>query len=74
MVSAFYLSNVEQYLNMDGIWMDFCAQRVARCRSTRPASSSARTAAAAARASAAARSLNQGLYPMVADLKLCAGQ
>ena len=25
MVSAFYLSNVEQYLNMDGIWMDFCA-------------------------------------------------
>src|SRR4029453_11307669 len=24
-VSAFYLSNVEQYLNMDGIWMDFCA-------------------------------------------------
>ena len=23
-VSAFYLSNVEQYLNMDGIWMDFC--------------------------------------------------
>jgi len=24
LVSAFYLSNVEQYLNMDGIWMDFC--------------------------------------------------
>ncbi len=24
-VSAFYLSNVEQYLNMDGIWMDFCS-------------------------------------------------
>ena len=23
-VSAFYLSNVEQYLNMDGLWMDFC--------------------------------------------------
>ena len=25
LVSAFYLSNVEQYLNMDGIWTDFCA-------------------------------------------------
>ena len=24
-VSAFYLSNVEQYLTMDGIWNDFCA-------------------------------------------------
>jgi hypothetical protein len=24
MVSAFYLSNVEQYLEMDGIWDDFC--------------------------------------------------
>lgn len=23
-VSAFYLSNVEQYLQMDGYWMDFC--------------------------------------------------
>jgi hypothetical protein len=25
LVSAFYLSNVEQYLRMDGIWTDFCA-------------------------------------------------
>jgi hypothetical protein len=24
-VSAFYLSNVEQYLRQDGIWRDFCA-------------------------------------------------
>ncbi len=24
-VSAFYLSNVEQYLSQDGIWMNFCA-------------------------------------------------
>lgn len=24
-VSAFYLSNVEQYLRMDGIWRDFCS-------------------------------------------------
>jgi hypothetical protein len=23
-VSAFYLSNVEQYLRQDGIWSDFC--------------------------------------------------
>src|SRR5438552_15436487 len=25
MVSAFYLSNVEQYLRQDGIWVNFCA-------------------------------------------------
>ncbi|HTK29974.1 MAG TPA: hypothetical protein VL309_10500 [Vicinamibacterales bacterium] len=25
LVSAFYLSNVEQYLRMDGLWADFCA-------------------------------------------------
>ena len=24
-VSAFYLSNVEQYLNMDGLWATFCS-------------------------------------------------
>jgi hypothetical protein len=24
-VSAFYLSNVEQYLNMDGLWLTFCS-------------------------------------------------
>ena len=24
-VAAFYLSNVEQYLNMDGLWATFCA-------------------------------------------------
>ena len=24
LISAFYLSNVEQYLNMDGVWTDFC--------------------------------------------------
>ena len=24
-VSAFYLSNVEQYLNQQGVWRDFCA-------------------------------------------------
>jgi hypothetical protein len=24
-VSAFYLSNVEQYLNRDGVWRTFCA-------------------------------------------------
>ncbi len=24
-VAAFYLSNVEQYLNQDGIWQQFCA-------------------------------------------------
>jgi hypothetical protein len=70
-VSAFYLSNVEQYLNMDGLWMDFCAnasslpidetsQFIRSYRGNGP--------------NFGGGSLNQGLYPMVADLKLCAGQ
>ena len=25
LVSAFYLSNVEEYLRQDGVWLDFCA-------------------------------------------------
>ena len=33
-VSAFYLSNVENYLQMDGIWNDFCVN------ATRPSGSS----------------------------------
>ena len=33
-VSAFYLSNVEQYLNQDGIWGAVLRQRRDRCRST----------------------------------------
>jgi hypothetical protein len=70
-VAAFYLSNVEQYLNMDGIWMDFCAnasrlpidessQFIRSYRGGGPGSGGS--------------SLSQGVNPMAADLKLCAGQ
>jgi hypothetical protein len=69
-VSAFYLSNVEQYLNMDGIWMDFCknatelpiddsSQFIRSYRGSGPGFGGA--------------SLNQGFSPMAVDLKQCAG-
>jgi hypothetical protein len=72
MVAAFYLSNVEQYLNMDGIWMDFCKNAAALpidessqfIRSYRGGGGPGFGGGA---------SLNQGIYPMVEDLKLCAG-
>ena len=70
LVSAFYLSNVEQYLNMDGIWMDFCknatelpiddsSQFIRSYRGSGPGFGGA--------------SLNQGFSPMSTDLKQCAG-
>jgi hypothetical protein len=70
-VSAFYLSNVEQYLNMDGIWMDFCRNSLELpidgnsqfIRSYRGGGSGFGGGA----------SLNQGLFPMATDLKQCAG-
>ena len=70
MVSAFYLSNVEQYLQQDGIWMDFCKNASALpiddssqfIRSFRGGGGPGVGGGA---------SLNQGLFPMVADLKLC---
>jgi hypothetical protein len=74
LVSAFYLSNVEQYLYMDGIWMDFCAN-AARLpvdesshfiRSYRGGGGGPGFGGGA--------SLNQGIFPMVTDLKACAGQ
>ena len=74
-ISAFYLSNVEQYLNMDGIWMDFCAN-AARL----PVDDSSqfirsyRGGGGPGFGGGGGPSLNQGLYPMMTDLKLCAGQ
>jgi hypothetical protein len=73
-VSAFYLSNVEQYLNMDGIWMDFCRNAAALpiddasqfIRSYRPPYGSGGGYGGGA-------SLMQGIFPMAEDLKLCAG-
>jgi hypothetical protein len=72
MVSAFYLSNVEQYLNMDGIWMDFCKnaselpidETSQFIRSYRGGGGPGFGGGA---------SLNQGIYPIATDLKLCAG-
>jgi hypothetical protein len=69
-VMAFYLSNVEQYLNMDGIWMDFCRNASALpIDETSQFIRSYRGGGGAGFGGGA--SLNQGLYPMVADLKLC---
>jgi len=71
-VSAFYLSNVEQYLYMDGIWTDFCRNSLELpidensqfIRSFRGGGGPA---------FGAGGSLNQGVNPMSVDLKQCAG-
>jgi hypothetical protein len=70
-VSAFYLSNVEQYLNMDGIWMDFCRNSLELpiddssqfIRSYRPNGGGF----------GGPGGLVQGIFPMAVDLKQCAG-
>jgi len=69
-VSAFYLSNVEQYLNMDGLWPDFCRNSLELpidensqfIRSYRGGGGFG-----------GGGSLNQGIFPMAADLKQCSG-
>jgi hypothetical protein len=69
-VRAFYLSNVEQYLNQDGIWMEFC-----RNASELPIDESSqfiRSYRGGGGGGYGGASLNQGLYPMIVDLKLCA--
>ena len=72
MVSAFYLSNVEQYLYMDGIWMDFC-----RNASELPIDDSSQFIRSyrgpGPGGFGGGASLSQGIFPMVQDLKLCAG-
>ena len=70
MVSAFYLSNVEQYLNMDGIWMDFC--RNAAELPIDETSQFIRSYRGAGPGFGGGASLSQGIFPMVQDLKLCA--
>jgi hypothetical protein len=72
LVSAFYLSNVEQYLNMDGIWMDFCAN--AARLPVDETSQFIRSYRGNGPGFGGGASLNQGLYPMAAGLKACAGQ
>jgi hypothetical protein len=70
MVSAFYLSNVEQYLNMDGIWMDFC-----RNASTLPIDETSQFIRSyrggGGPGFGGGASLNQGIFQMTADLKIC---
>jgi hypothetical protein len=73
LVSAFYLSNVEQYLNMDGIWMDFCAN-ASRLPIDETSQFIRSYRGAGGPGFGGGASLNQGLYPMAVDLKLCAGQ
>lgn len=69
-VSAFYLSNVEQYLYMDGIWMDFCRNSMELpiddnsqfIRSYRGSGGGF-----------GGGSLTQGIFPIAGDLKQCSG-
>ncbi len=72
-VSAFYLSNVEQYLNMDGIWMDFCAN-ASRLPIDGTSQFIRSYRGGGGPGFGGGASLNQGLYPMVDDLKVCAAQ
>jgi hypothetical protein len=69
MVSAFYLSNVEQYLNMDGLWMDFCAN--ASQLPIDGTSQFIRSFRGSGGGSGFGGSLEQGIFPMATDLKLC---
>jgi hypothetical protein len=75
-VSAFYLSNVEQYLYMDGIWQDFCRNSLDLpiddnsqfIRSFRGNGGNGGSGPGFN-----GGSLNQGAFPMTADLKQCSG-
>jgi len=68
-VSAFYLSNVEQYLYMDGIWNDFCAN--AATLPIDDTSQFIRSYRAAGGGPGFGGSLTQGIFPMTDDLKKC---
>jgi hypothetical protein len=70
LVSAFYLSNVEQYLNMDGIWNDFCAN--AATLPIDETSQFIRSYRGGGGPGYGGASLSQGIFPMTEDLKRCA--
>jgi hypothetical protein len=73
-VSAFYLSNVEQYLNMDGIWMDFCRNSLELpIDDDSQFIRSYRGGGGYGGGGFGGGSLSQGIFPMAADLKQCAG-
>ena len=69
-VSAFYLSNVEQYLTMDGIWNDFCANAA-----TLPIDDTSQFIRSFRGGGGGPGyggvSLTQGISPMTEDLKRC---
>lgn len=71
LVSAFYLSNVEQYLNMDGIWNDFCANAA-----TLPIDETSQFIRSYRGGGGGygygGPSLQQGIFPMTEQLKQCA--
>ena len=69
-VAAFYLSNVEQYLNMDGIWMDFCAN-AAQLPIDETSQFIRSYRGGGGPGFGGGASLSQGTYPMIADLKAC---
>jgi hypothetical protein len=71
MVSAFYLSNVEQYLMQDGIWNDFC--RNAAQLPIDENSQFIRSFRGGGGGGFGGASLNQGFNPMQDDLRSCAG-
>jgi hypothetical protein len=70
-VSAFYLSNVEQYLYMDGIWNDFCANAA-----TLPIDDTSQFIRSYRGGGGGpgygGGSLTQGIFAMNEDLKKCA--
>ena len=68
-VSAFYLSNVEQYLNMDGIWNDFCAN--AATLPIDETSQFIRSYRGGGGSGPGYGSLQQGIFPMAEQLKGC---
>ena len=69
LVSAFYLSTVEQYLNMDGIWNDFCAS--AATLPIDETSQFIRSYRGNGGPGYGGGSLNQGIFAMSDDLKRC---
>ena len=69
-VSAFYLSNVEQYLTMDGIWNDFCAN--AATLPIDDTSQFIRSYRGGGGGPGYGGSLTQGIFPMNDELKRCA--
>jgi hypothetical protein len=72
-VSAFYLSNVEQYLYMDGIWNDFCRNSLELPIDENSQFIRSFRGGGGGPGFNGGGSLNQGAFPMGSDLKQCQG-